>query len=486
MRHNLLLIAPLLLLTLLISCKEGTKLDNLAPETQLFVESINLTGDDRLNSVVELHWSGEDQDGYVKGYEISFDEAIWQPVFTQDSTFRFSLDPGTDTTDIDFFVRAIDNEDLADPSPAYLLIPIKNTPPVASFDSVKVIPDTAYTVFSVLWAAEDSDGPETIDSIFVKINEGDWLGVDKLTSFISLVPNQPTQAGQQSAKVYTGAGASLQNKALNGLELDADNVLYLRARDIAGTYSEIDTSKVFYIKKQDGDLLILDGHEGGSAPTPESVYIPILQDVYSNYDLRPLTGPNAAIPAFWDPTFGLYLNLYDKVFWYDDGVERADGQMYMEIAAPMIQAYLNKGGKLLIITKFPNSFSNPETANQSAIFGFSPMDSLSTSSGQARIPTDSLVMPVATFATQFDTLQSTAFITGADPFYPKNDQDVIFEGQLFTSGGWVGPRAVCGKTTFSNNRTNQVFCSVEFHKLGARAGGLQTFFDQVLNTEFNW
>ena len=131
---------------------------NTPPDTQLFIENINLEGENRLNSIVRLRWSGEDKDGYVVAYEISQDNTNWDLVTVQDSTFQFPIPDGQSSTDISFYVRAIDNLGLLDPSPASLLIPIKNTPPIASFDQTKGIPDTAFVVFSVLWNTDDLDG----------------------------------------------------------------------------------------------------------------------------------------------------------------------------------------------------------------------------------------------------------------------------------------------------------------------------------------
>ncbi len=82
------------------ACETGSPLDNLPPDTKIFVDKIELSGPNRLNSVVRLRWSGEDQDGYVKGYELSFDEQNWDFVQETDSTFKFDIPVGSETTDI--------------------------------------------------------------------------------------------------------------------------------------------------------------------------------------------------------------------------------------------------------------------------------------------------------------------------------------------------------------------------------------------------
>jgi hypothetical protein len=52
-------------------CKRKYDKDaNTAPDTVITPESINLEGDDRLNSVVFLSWFGADADGYVTSFKI--------------------------------------------------------------------------------------------------------------------------------------------------------------------------------------------------------------------------------------------------------------------------------------------------------------------------------------------------------------------------------------------------------------------------------
>ena len=69
------------------SCVRGNKLANQAPDTKISIDSINLTGAERLNSNISLSWYGSDADGYVVGYEISLNNTDWTYTTAQDSTF---------------------------------------------------------------------------------------------------------------------------------------------------------------------------------------------------------------------------------------------------------------------------------------------------------------------------------------------------------------------------------------------------------------
>jgi hypothetical protein len=475
---------PFLLFALLAltACDEGNPLDNQLPNTRIFLDNISLSGEARLNSVVQMHWSGEDRDGYIKGYELSFDNSSWSFVTNQDSTFRFPINPGSDTNNIDFWVRAIDNEDGADPSPAYLSVPIKNAPPVATLDTVKLIPDTVYSVFSTLWTIGDLDGDETLDSLFIRINDGAWFYLPVTASFVTIVPENPMQAGEQGGRVYIGSSPNAIPQLIEGLRVADDNRIYLRVNDIAGSFSEIDSTKRFFIRTQTAELLLIDDHNNAAA---DDVMVPLFNEVsQGQFDYFRLVDN---IPPFWDPTFGKLLEIYDQVFWYGDGLEQGafGNQLFLEIAANQIQLYLNQGGKVFISTALPSSFTTPERNGISSIFSFSPMDSVSSSGGQPRIVTDSLLRPSAAFS-EFPALVSASFIIGADPFYAKDPSNILYDAGITPTGGWTGPRTAAGRTVGAEGRTNQVFFSVELYRFNKDPDALKQMVDRVLNVEFDW
>jgi hypothetical protein len=391
-RHILFTLAALM--GLLFSCKKGEKLPNVAPDTHISLESIQLVGEDRLRSEVTLNWFGADEDGWVTGYEISLDNSNWSPVDVQDSTFKFNLAIGTDTTDITFYVRAIDNDGDVDPTPAYLLVPIRNSAPTAVFDSVQGLPDTSFIVTTLFLSVDDLDGDENVDSIFIKANGGNWFALGKDVRTLTLVPTDPAAIGSVNATILEGAEASPLPGTLTGLILDGDNVFYVKARDVAGSESVIDTSKTVFVKRKSSDLLVIDAHPGGASPTPEEVYAQTLDLVEPNadrIDLRVANGVN--VPRLWSPTFSTFVNFYPRIFWYGDGSDA--GLTLLENASGAIQGYLNQGGKILINCSFPNTFDNSSVLQE-----YTPLDSVSTSGGSARLPTGNKVVPTSGFRIQ--------------------------------------------------------------------------------------
>lgn len=468
------------LLLTLTACDKGELLENKAPDTRISVSEINLTGEDRLRSEVTLHWFGADEDGWITGYELSLDGTNWSPVTKQDSTFSFELTLGSDTTDIDFYVRAVDNDDAVDPTPAYLRVPIRNSPPTAIFDTLQTLPDTAYIALTLFLDVDDLDGADNLDSIYIKVNNGDWYGLSSDVSIVTLVPSDPTATGPVNSKVYKNATANLLAAEIEGLVPGADNVFYIRATDIAGADSPIDTSKTVYFERKTSDLLVIDANSGGTSPTPEEVIMPALAASFPTVDVIDLRSNNGAkVPRLWMPTFGFTLLAYDRVFWYGDASDITID--LLESAAGAIQAYLNAGGKILINTSFPSTYTN-----ESVIQEFTPVDSISTVPGTVRLPTDSLVVPHPVTGAGYDTLEASIFVGRATPFYVKSTAEVIYTANLFTSGGWTGPETVAARLTNGAGNTNVVLISVQLHQINGRPAALEGFLNEVLVNEFNW
>lgn len=472
-------ILPVCVLGFLLSCEEGEILDNQPPETRIFLESIQLDGNDRLSTVVTLFWSGEDIDGFVIGFDLSLDGNNWTRVTQTDSTFRFTLQAGSDTTDINFFVRAVDNLALVDPSPAFLAIPIRNTPPTVALDEELSLLGEVLPVFSIRWDVEDIDGLETLDSVFIKLNDAPWLALPPDISFISLKAEDPSVSGSQNALIRTGFTATPYTQLLPGLNVEGNNQFYLQARDISGSLSVIDTSQVFQVQRKTSDLLVVDSHNTNSV---DDILFPTILDTYGEFDYLDV---NSQVPTFTEPTFRLLLEEYEIVFWYADGREReAYGErLFLDFAAPQIQQFLNQGGKLCMSSSFPASYVNGDNTNTSLVFGYSPMDSLSTAPGQARLLGG---QPVSTLLPAYPTLTTSGIISSADPFYAKNPSDILYEGEFRAVSGWSGPSSLAGRTVFTNGRTNQIFFSVELHLLSGDPVAFRDLFARIFQEEFNW
>ncbi|MCB9261030.1 MAG: hypothetical protein H6607_01475 [Flavobacteriales bacterium] len=464
---------------LLDGCKEDQLLENQTPDTHLSIEKINLTGENRLNSSVYITWYGTDVDGRIIGYEFSTDNSNWFFTTRRDSVFRFDIEPGKDTTDIDFYVRSIDDKDARDETPAHLKIPLRNSAPEVHFDDESMPVDTAFSVVTFRWNFNDPDGNHTVIKALLKANNGSWVEIDRSKFMLSIRPQNAKQTGVVSANIYYNTDISKVGATIDGINNNGNNTFYLKVIDFAGTESVADTSESIFVKAQNSDLLLISGQPSNV----NQAYGRLVKNSYGSFDAIDFAADNGQYqPKFWNPTFSLLTELYDKLVLNADQslfTNSITGQsgLLLEFAAPVLQNYNNKGGKSFIITSFPAGYV------PTPISGAVPIDSLSTTSGQAVIYRDSSIF--SSDAT-WPTLQpGNNVILGLDPFVPSVDGEAIYQAQISTFGAWKGSNVV-GAVRKRNGKINQVFFSVELYLFNKDEAKLNALFDKVLNKEFNW
>lgn len=459
----------------LLGCKKGEKISNQAPETYVFLDKIELSGSDRLNSIVQLHWNGEDKDGIVTHFEFSINGADWQTTTRTDSTFRFDLTSGADSADVRLEIRAVDDQNLKDPSPASLVIPIKNTAPTVRFDDSFFPSDTTYPVLTFLWNANDIDGSSTLDSIYLKVNNGNWIPFSPSISMVTIIPDNPKISGKQNAKVYTQYNKNPYAQTLADFEVDGSNQFYVKAKDKGGLFSEVDSSKVFLVQVQKSDIILVDGV--GTNPRPITLYQPIISQLYGSYDYLDLTSasnfPKMTLTLEW------WFLLHKEIFWYAPStVTQLD---YIERSEAVIQNCLNGGKKFLFSIPVSKTLSPT-----SAIYRFSPIDSLTVQKDAFMLAT-SEATPDAVNASNYPVLKNTGpgLIAQISPFYPKASAKVLYRADLTGSPGpWNDSTIVAAKLLNPQNKTNVIFFVIPLDKLNGNSNLAQFF--QAIKDEFNY
>lgn len=486
------------LVGLLSGCKKDSPIPNTPPLTRLFVSYIGLAGENRLQSVVRLNWSGEDKDGVVKGFEYAINNGAWQFTTAVDTTFRFDISPGADTTDIYFCVRAIDNLGVRDPEPACLKVPIRNTPPIAVLDSLVAPPDTFLSVLTYRLLAQDVDGNETIDTLYLKINDGEWLPLRspctvpgcEIAPVITIVPTNPTQAGVTDADVFIDGRDVPNSRRLKGLVIEGNNTLYFKSKDKGGLFSAVDSAKATYLLRKRSDLLVLDSWK---SPMPNldplrpiAKYAPILNQTFGGYDYLDLI-QNKNQPDLPNITFKYLFRLHKSVFWFAQ--QLADQIIYIETGQGVIQDYLKNNGRIL--------FSVPLLATQnptnSVFFDIAPFDSLAfavnngTPVGAGMDASESLQAVQAGYPNMsLDPNVASGGLSGVCPIYPKAGADILYKASALRVGAnpWTKTTDVIARGRINvagTARTNMIFSVIPLHRLN----NLDAFFAQV-KQEFEW
>lgn len=471
----------LVLAVFISGCDKGTLKGNNAPDTKIALESINLNGQYRLNSVVELSWFGTDIDGYIQGYEISFDQLNWSYTETQDSIFKFPIPAGSDTIDVTFYVRAIDDKGAIDPTPAQLRIPLKNSVPTASFDAANLPSDTAIAVTTYRWFASDPDGNETIVEAEMKWNSGDWFSIDPYQALVTFVADTN---GTGNASVYYANNNYPQPTLIDGINLNGNNTLYLRVKDIAGAYSKIDTTTSVFIRKPSSTFLVICGQPNSVT----QIYKPILNSIGQAYDFldyaktdfqnKPLNQPK-----FWSPTFRLTLMLYKKAFIYTDATlynNPASGQsaLLLSFMGQGVQQFTDAGNKVFVSSQFSS------TSDMSSVNGIYPIDGIVTSSGQVRISNDSTIYPVVSGA-QYPELKPKNILIGIYPIKKSADAEEYYRASLTKLSGWQGDNLIGVRRKFNGN-VSHVFFGLGLYQFNKDVVELKNLMEEILVNDFNW
>jgi len=378
-------------------------LPNQAPETFL-----TLVPDSTLRSTTSqqhLHWWGVDPDGFIKGYNISFDSLHWTFTTSNDSVIGLKLN-SNDTT-YKLFVAAIDDQGLIDPKPASLRYPIHNSPPVISFVFQSDVPDTTFPVATFQWNASDIDGNETIVGFYYVLDDttnfANWKYLSNDINRVTLFKS-------------------------DGL-VEGAHVFYLRTRDVAGAYSQtirmpLDTAKMWYVKEPKSDFLIVDDYKTVDAAA--SFYNQIfdtlmngrfkVKDVWDIKDGWTETNRGRYMPALVTPTFTESIKLFKYILWY------CDGNPQMDVAQSSLPAFKAAGGKIIFVTGFPQF---PPDARG---FGdFAPIDNVEPSSFKNFLfAKDSLVAVTdQTYPTLYRDANSTGY-TFPRGLLPKGNARIIY------------------------------------------------------------
>lgn len=466
-----------------MGCDRGEAIDNVAPETHLAVKSIERTGADRLNSKVSMSWYGTDVDGYVTGYELSLDGSTWKHSAKQDSVFLFSIPAGSDTADITLYVRAIDNQGQRDESPASLVFPLKNAPPVAEVDQTSQSLGAALGVLTYRWTATDPDGNETIAGAEIRMNNGTWYPIDPKQPMLTFVLEPDAGGGMgATASLFYGNAVQPALTGLDGLQENGGNIFQVRLTDIAGATSEVDSALEVTLLRPTSDLLVI----SGQTASVTSSYQGWLNALSLSYDLLDLNANSGeARPYYWNPTFKHILSQYDRVLAVtnsDNALDPVTGatQPLLAHMAQALQAFTTQGGKLMTSTAFgPNTDFTP-------YIGAFPMDGIVTSSGQVRLVPDSALVPQVSGS--YPDLHPSSIVIGISPLVASADAEVFYRAQLTKLSGWQGDNLVAVRRKYLGNpaHINEVFFSVELHRVASSSQAMEDLLQQILVYDFAW
>ncbi len=422
-----------------------------------------------------------------------------------------------------------------DPTGALQTFPIRNTKPTISFlqnpnDPSLALrqPDFTFTVASFGFKGSDADGDNTLASYRIAVNDtsnpANWLSLPLRDTVITLVvPRARSDAAPQgngvpvTADVYGGKflGRHLLGQ-LPGLRLDAPNVFYVQAKDVAGEFSPPirmpSGTQQWIVKRPRGKLLLVQDYTRNDAASAVATYITSLQA--ADPSLTAIDTLNLALDVnavqkqagtlsrmvapYIDPALIQTFLLYDYVFMYTDEYP----SIKVLQVAPF--TYIQNGGKMLFSTFFSPDFSRFSIST--ILREFAPIDSVCSAflpatspvPGARLIRANTLVLPDSTVPTNIYPLLAFNSSPSTHVFfmrevYKRTDARVIYrlprDRSSYTSvdpGG--GADTLQPKVAVVDGEGKIVFVGLPLHLLNntvqGNPDGLKAFFRKIFTQHF--
>lgn len=442
------IIPVLLILPFSFSCDDpiSEKVENMPPQTYLsiFPDSTIAPG----STLITIRWWGDDPDGFITGFRVSFDSVDWGYTTNNDSTFALSIN-GSDST-FRFFVSAVDDQGLIDPTPASNLYPVVNSAPVVTFEAGTELPDTSFTIASFKWIGTDPDGDENIASYLWSLN--DTVNFRRVPASITL----------------------LTLNSDSGIIANANNVFYLRAEDEAGALSPIvrmpDTSRTWHVKAVTSKILMVRDIPSANLVTATQYFANTLDTI--NYDMIDIKSNNGAlIPKIVNPMWVETLGLFDVVFWVG-GTGSVANAANFSLAQESLPFYLLDGGRVF----FSSGFQGVGVSGQGSLINFAPVDSVTSCTIPFINITDSNLTKVDN---SYPVIGSSSLITAVKGVYtPAQVIYTFFNGQ----GCTTSPIVVCFKDAPVNPRI--VFMTLPVYFLNRDPNASKDLFRKIFIGEF--
>ena len=479
------------LLSLFSACKEGitgAENENSPPETYTIVDTIIRVGEDRLNSQVNIQWWGDDSDGYIAAYEYYFDTSglaseDWNITTLKDSIFLLSTPPGLDTLDFRFVVRAIDNLGIADPTPAELTFPIKNSPPEVMYIDGPHNPQCTYPVVKLFWNANDPDGLENISHYEIVWNDTTAASTElPVNASAATFVSSDVTADSAPFSIYLNNSVSPESYTIDNVSLNDTNRLYIRVVDKSASRSNFISSYPIYIKKPESDILLVNAY-GNAGSLQNDFYTDLMTDLgfssYASSDLFSTDSEGNSLELAPDNlTQSRLFSLFKTIIWYGN-----NASSNLSLAQRSTSDFFDNGGKMLMSMYVSSSFDE-----QSSFLDFTPISELIEPLDTTLLLTDTST--VVALDPSWPNLGSTAFVGVVRPFDLVPGATSLYNANIIarddatnTFSLWTGQRSVIAKKTDSSGETNFILSTLELHKLDG-AMNTNQFLEKVLVDEF--
>lgn len=474
-----------------VSCRkdfEGDVNTQTTPETYAVVDSVRRDTNNLLTTTVEGRWWGESKKGFIKGYEVSIDDQVtWTYTKDQKGTFLLSLPFGTDRGNLPIYVRAIDNLNQTDPTPAKMIFPVKNTAPALELDYSRGRRSSTLPAFRYYWTATDVDGPADIQSIEIVLNDTNNIplvipGNSVAASFVAVVTGglfDPVMNVYQNNRTIP-----LPDK-LNGVLYNQLNKIYIRSVDRVGSKSAWAKDSIV-IKQPKSDLLVVNDYSTkGPVQLFYNAQLSALGVGYNQFDSVIAIATDLPDDVF---TIVKTLDFYKRIVWFSDNPASTLG-----LAQLVTTNFFQQGGRMFMVCEMPNDYPY-----NSSTFNFTPVQELVVppAGTTLRMNVGELMYPHIA-GNGWPVLKSTAILSSARPFvtfstpsgaftYDSTCRANILAQNVSGTTAWTGGSTVLSKRIkVGSGKTDMIFCTLPLNRLNGN-NNMDSLFRKALINELEF
>ncbi len=446
-KAKIIAILAALMISILAGCvraPEPVPVENLPPETYLFINPVNDTTD-TVGGKQVMRWWGNDPDGEVVGYYIAVDDTSeWIWTTSTETTIIFR----SESTAVihRFFAKAVDNEGAQDPTPAFVVIPTVSTPPTIEFVYGTQPPDTTFPIATFYWEAHDDDGDETITGYLWRLDtdpEGEWHFIPAETSFVTIRNIEP-----------------------------GERTFVVKAIDETGVISTDSACYTWYVKPAQGHLLVVDDSD---EPADDRFYLDIIEQMGVEYSIWKL---DVRVPYSPYDIDGVINEMgFDVIVWFT-GTEfsRFWNEHSGYSLVQSLERFLDNGHKLLLISEATAMTVGDTIEELDALLRLLHVDTLTLREAPFLLPTQSVYSVNPNYP---DSLSVSELLRRFEGFEPDSLAEAIYR----LPDNFEGQPAVGLRYPANSENAQLVFFSVALRKLN-RNNQIATVFNYILFNEF--
>jgi hypothetical protein len=315
---------------------------------------------------------------------------------------------------------------------------------------------------TIRWEADDLDGIESINHIYIALNDtNNFVPIDGNIRIVTIRTNDFSGNNPDMDIYIDGLPNRPASVKLPGLKLDDNNRIYVKATDISGASSEIislpDSSSNWFVKKPKGKILLIDDFRETLSNNPNEYYSEKFTSITNgeNFDLWDLRGD--VIP-YQSTTFLETLKLFNAVFWFSNNPS-------FDLASAATQPYITNGGKICF------SFQLPDIVDDAVMKSFLTVDSIYFEGiVSTNVEVNSLVDGYPNLITSRSHSNVRTFKVSqgsADRLYEVNDNDLT------------------EKTIAFRSKDKKLFYfGLAMHRVDGIDGSVQALLEKIFKQEF--